>query len=132
MSRVKQVILIRRDLSMRRDKEIAQGAHAATECLIERIARQIEGSGPAEVRLSLSALECRRILEGTPNVCLKVGSEAELLELKEKAEAAGLQAHAIQDAGRTEFHGVPTLTALAIGPEQEALIDQVTGSLVPY
>jgi len=38
----KQVIVIRRDLKMRRGKEIAQGAHASTAWLAERVL----GHGP--------------------------------------------------------------------------------------
>jgi hypothetical protein len=32
----------------------------------------------------------------------------------------------IQDAGLTEFGGVPTYTALAIGPDEDAKIDELT------
>lgn len=39
MSEVKQVIVIRRDLGMRRGKEIAQGAHASMAWLRRRLKR---------------------------------------------------------------------------------------------
>jgi PTH2 family peptidyl-tRNA hydrolase len=41
---IKQVIVIRRDLRMRRGKEIAQGAHASTAWLRERV---LQGLTPA-------------------------------------------------------------------------------------
>ncbi len=41
----------------------------------------------------------------------------------------GLEVHLITDSGRTEFHGQPTRTCLAIGPDDAAKIDQVTGHL---
>ena len=65
-------------------------------------------------------------------VCLRVNSEEELLIYHEKALQSGLKSYLITDSGRTEFNGVPTLTACAIGPADMEQIDQVTGDLVPY
>jgi PTH2 family peptidyl-tRNA hydrolase len=62
-------------------------------------------------------------------IVVKVESEEELLALAEKAKAAGLHHALIQDHGRTEFHGVPTLTCLAIGPAWPHEIDPITGHL---
>ena len=51
------------------------------------------------------------------------------------AEAAstgiGCRVHhgAHSDAGLTEFGGVPTYTALAIGPDEEAKLDELTKDL---
>ena len=59
-------------------------------------------------------------------------TEEELVALHEQAESAGLRSHLIRDGGVTEFHGVPTLTALAIGPNVSADIDAVTGHLTLY
>ena len=42
MGSIKQVILIRKDLKMRRGKEIAQGSHASMEFLVSRIRQQPE------------------------------------------------------------------------------------------
>ncbi|MBK7398941.1 MAG: peptidyl-tRNA hydrolase [Myxococcales bacterium] len=58
--------------------------------------------------------------------------EAELVEVFTRARAAGLPAHLIRDAGRTEFGGVPTLTCCAIGPADAAAIDAITGNLTLY
>jgi PTH2 family peptidyl-tRNA hydrolase len=121
---LKQVILIRRDLKMRRGKEIAQGSHASMEFLTSRLRG---GAG-----LTLSITERQWMENGMAKVCLQVGSEEELVSLFEKARAAGLEAHLVRDSGRTEFGGVPTLTALAIGPADAAAIDAVTGHLALY
>ena len=59
----------------------------------------------------------------------EVNSEAELLALHEKAKAAGLITALIQDAGLTEFGGVLTYTALAVGPDRADRVDAVTGTL---
>src|SRR4029077_2287997 len=44
----KQVIVIRRDLRMRRGKEIAQGAHAATAWLADRVLQTILPNGDVD------------------------------------------------------------------------------------
>ncbi|MGZ3711890.1 MAG: aminoacyl-tRNA hydrolase [Bdellovibrionota bacterium] len=122
---VKQVILIRRDLNMRRGKEIAQGAHASMGFLVEQLRKDVN-------QLSLSAEEQEWIREGMAKICLQVTSEAELLACHEKAKAAGLYSFLVRDSGRTEFHGEPTYTACAIGPAEAAKIDAVTGELSLY
>ena len=41
----------------------------------------------------------------------------------------GLITALIQDAGLTEFGGVPTYTALAVGPDRADRVDAITGTL---
>lgn len=128
---VKQVIVIRRDLNMRRGKEIAQGAHASSAWLAFAVADAVDAtSGRATVPLD----EVARVWITTSfrKVTLQVRSEQELIDLHEKALALGLRSHLIQDSGRTEFGGVPTYTALAIGPNLAVQIDEVTGGLPIY
>ena len=62
-------------------------------------------------------------------VCCRVNSEEELMQLHDKAKEAGLEVHLITDSGKTEFHGIPTRTCLAIGPDLAEKIDAVTGHL---
>lgn len=127
---VKQVIVIRRDLKMRRGKEIAQGSHASGAWLAEAVAAAVDGDGSAEIHLDPVA---RVWLTGSwRKVTLQVRSEEELVELHERATELGLRSHLVRDSGRTEFGGVPTLTALAIGPDLAERIDQVTGELDLY
>lgn len=120
--RIKQVIVIRKDLKMRRGKEIAQGSHASMAFLIDRIRNNV----------TMSHVEQEWAFHGMAKVCLQAESEEELVKIYENAKAAGLVVHIIRDSGRTEFNGVPTLTALAIGPDDEEKIDQITGSLRLY
>jgi peptidyl-tRNA hydrolase, PTH2 family len=69
---------------------------------------------------------------GTTKICLQVQSEEELLSLYQAALKAGLEAYLVKDAGRTEFKGVETYTAVAIGPNQSEAIDKITGHLKLY
>ena len=124
------MILIRRDLKMRRGKEIAQGSHASMAFLIHRMTA--DSAKSLDVRLELSAAEHHWITKGMAKVCLKVSSEEELLACHGQAQAAGLESHLIRDSGRTEFAGVPTFTACAIGPDEPQKIDEITGELTLY
>ena len=128
---IKQVLVIRRDLHMRRGKEIAQGAHASTAWLGGLVAAALDpATGTATVALDPVALAW--LTRGSRKVTLQIRGEAELVALHEAALARGLRSHLIRDSGRTEFAGVPTLTALAIGPDLAARIDEVTGHLTLY
>ena len=62
-------------------------------------------------------------------ITLSVDSEEELLALHTKALAAGIACSLIQDSGLTEFGGVPTYTAIALGPNTGAVLDPITGHL---
>ena len=132
MMQVKQVILIRRDLKMRRGKEIAQGSHASMDFLIEPLREILREEGASQATLNFSPAEIHWIVKGMAKICLQVASEEEMLRYHEAALAAGLKSFTIRDSGRTEFHGVPTYTACAIGPDEAEKIDAVTGGLTLY
>lgn len=114
---MKQVIVVRKDLKMRRGKECAQVAHASMKATLE----------------NLNHKDVKEWLKGAfAKIVVRVDSEEELLEIYQKALNANLVCSLIQDAGRTEFHGVPTYTTVAIGPAKDDRIDQITGHLKLY
>lgn len=119
----KQVIVIRKDLKMRRGKEIAQGAHAAMAWLRERLL----GAGP-----DFTTAERDWLTGSYAKVVCQVDSLEALIEVEAAALDAGLEVHVVTDAGRTEFHGEFTTTCLAIGPDEADKIDKVTGHLPLY
>ncbi len=113
---MKMVIVMRRDLKMRRGKEISQGSHVAMAFILH---------DPS----SLRERDVKKWLEeGQTKVCVRVDEEREFWDIKKRAEQAGLRVNAIQDAGRTEFKK-PTWTCLAIGPNKDGEIDKITGHL---
>jgi PTH2 family peptidyl-tRNA hydrolase len=128
---IKQVIVIRRDLRMRRGKEIAQGAHASMAWLRQRVLTVLTPAGTVD-RLALSEAERTWLERSNRKVTVKVGSEEQLMAVYEQALRAGLVAHLITDGGLTEFGGVPTRTCLGIGPDYDDRIDPVTGDLELY
>lgn len=119
---MKQVIIIRKDLKMRRGKEIAQGSHASCKFLIDIL----QNGG------RLTSAQMYWVANGQKKICLQATSEQQLLDLYDSARGNGLISSIITDAGHTEFNGVPTITALAIGPGEDDLIDIITGSLQLY
>ena len=139
MERIKQVILIRKDLKMRRGKEIAQGSHASMQFITQQIVQHIVPDKLALADMhsigapvNLTQHQALWLTQGMAKVCLRVDSEQQLLSLHEKAIAAGITSFYITDSGRTEFKGEPTITACAIGPDFVSRIDVITGELTPY
>lgn len=137
MSSVKQVIVIRKDLKMRRGKEVAQGCHASLGVILNEMGATRSlccGHGdyrPGKELLMDSVLE--QWIEGSfTKICLVVDSEEELLKIYIAAKTAGLRSVLITDSGKTEFNGVPTNTVVAIGPNYVEDIDKITGELKLY
>lgn len=106
--------MIRRDLKMSRGKEIAQAAHAS-------------------LGVVLNNLEDLRVKEWLASsfrkVALVVDTEEELLELYNKGKERGVLSVLITDNGATYFNGVPTRTVVALGPDYDEKLDEITGHL---
>ena len=127
---VKQVIVMRKDLKMRKGKMIAQGAHASLGALLKFFDKQ-----EANERIEYSIwFNKGSILDTWLNgiftkICVSVDTEEDLEKLKDQCEAYGIPCALITDCGLTEFHDVPTKTCLGIGPWFAEEIDKVTGKL---
>lgn len=117
------MIVVRKDLKMRRGKECSSAGHASSTWAIRKL---LSGN------TKLSKEQEDWLSTGTTKICVQVNSEVELLDIYNKAKAAGLEAHLVTDAGKTEFNGVPTKTCCAIGPNEASKIDKVTGHLSLY
>jgi len=126
---IKQVIVMRNDLGMRKGKMIAQGAHAAMAFITRRFQFTSLNRMGFTAKATMRNVEKGWLDHSFAKVCVRVNSLEELMEIKEKAEAADLEVHLITDSGKTEFHGEPTETCLAIGPDFAEKIDPITGDL---
>jgi PTH2 family peptidyl-tRNA hydrolase len=128
MKTSKQVIVMRKDLNMRKGKMVAQGAHASMKAVLDLMSDKNE---KMTLHLGQPGYEAMKDwIEGRfTKVCLSVNSEKEMLELYQKAKEKGLICSLITDAGLTEFGGVPTKTCIAIGPNWSNEIDEITGHL---
>ncbi len=125
MNDVKQVIVVRKDLSMRKGKMCAQVAHAAMKFLVDNN----EADRGDELLVKLSPAEVAWLSGSFTKVVVSVDSEDALRDLILKAQLLGVDVYPIVDNGRTEFNGVPTLTCAAFGPNEVDVIDQITGGL---
>jgi len=108
----KQMIVLRKDLEMSIGKKCVQSSHA---CL---------GACKNAKKSVVKKWES----EGQKKVVLEVNSKDELLKLFKKAKKEKIPCFLVEDAGLTELEP-GTVTALAIGPEDEKKIDKITGSL---
>lgn len=122
---VKQVIVVRRDLNMRKGKIAAQVAHASMKFLTDNN----EAERGDEVIVKLSPAEAMWLTGSFTKIVVGVDSEDALNDLVIQAELSGVEVHPIVDSGRTEFGGVPTLTCAAFGPCESDVLDQITGNL---
>lgn len=129
----KQVIVLRKDLNMRKGKMVAQGAHASMKVVLDEGDYDVEGLPDDVMPHSLNIQMCPELwtwLSGRfAKICVSVNSEEELLDIYNEAREAGILCSLIQDAGFTEFDGVATYTAVAVGPGKNEDIDKITGGL---
>lgn len=114
MSELKQMLIVRKDLNMRKGKMCAQTAHASLKATLENLEHP-------SVKAWLS--------DKFTKICVSVDSEQELFDVYNNAIQEGLIATLIIDAGLTEFQGVPTMTCIAVGPASAEDLEPITGHL---
>jgi len=109
----KMVICYRKDLKLGKGKLAVQIAHGAVNCAL--LARK------KQLRLFKSWYS-----EGQRKVVVKVEGKEDLFKLKEQARAMGIISSVVVDAGLTQIPpGTPTCVAL--GPDEEEKLDELTG-----
>jgi PTH2 family peptidyl-tRNA hydrolase len=124
----KQVIVIRKDLNMRKGKMAAQAAHASLGVFTQHM--QIHGAGDLFIGTMAFGGYAKQWLDSSfRKICVGCDSQGELLAILREAEVAGIPCILITDNGDTEFNGTPTDTCIAIGPWKSSDIDRITGHL---
>ncbi len=108
---MKLAIVVIKSLKMGKGKIAAQVAHAAVEC-----------------SLINSEKRDKWIDEGQKKVVVSVGSEEALVYLMKKARSIGVRVCPIRDAGKTQIEP-NTLTCSGFGPDEDSVIDSLTGKL---
>ena len=117
----KQIIVMRKDLNMRKGKMIAQGAHASMKILADWVKQEPTPPFPQPLKEWLDGKFTK--------ICVSVNTQTELEEVYNKAKEAGVLCALIEDSGLTEFKNVPTLTCCAVGPDYPEKLDPITGHL---
>lgn len=127
---MKQVIVIRKDLNMRKGKMVAQGCHASSEICMKFISlADFPMRGGSNGEKLVDWFRQWTTQHAHTKICVSVDSLDELMEVYRQAREAGLPVSLIQDIGKTEFNGQPTYTTVGIGPAPSELIDPITGHL---
>ena len=121
---IKQVLVLRKDLNMRKGKMVTQGSHSCMKVFFDRMTKN-------NLTYTFTATEeMAEWIDGKfTKICVSVNSEEELLDIYNKAKEANLPCTLIEDCGLTEFKGVPTKTCCAIGPVKEEEVDPITKHL---
>ena len=120
----KQVLVIRKDLNMRKGKIAAQAAHASMGAILG-LSKVVDGQLVIPMDERIEPWLTGRFKK----ICVYVNTEEELIKVYEQAKEAGLVTSLIVDSGLTEFGGVPTKTAVAVGPDREDRVNAITGGL---
>lgn len=124
---VKQWLIVRKDLGMRKGKMIAQGAHASMKVFFDRLIWTDDSESAVLSNLTADMVEW---MSGSfAKITLGVDSESELMDVFFKAKEADLPCSLIIDSGLTEFGGVLTRTAVAVGPCKDENVKHFLGNL---
>ena len=122
---IKQVIVVRKDLNMRKGKIASQVAHASMKFLIDNN----QADRGDRLHVELKDTEAQWLTGSFTKVVVGVDSQDALEDLIFRAKLKDIEVHPIVDAGKTEFDGEPTLTCAAFGPDEGFVIDEITGRL---
>ena len=120
MDKIKQVIVMRKDLNLSKGRLVTQGSHASIAFLTTLI-QEYDGEP-----LPLSEAEKEWVYGTFFKICVGVDSEKELLDIGYQAVNLGLKVRYIQE---TMGFDEPTFTCLAIGPNYSSIIDPITKHL---
>ena len=140
MYKSKMMIVMRRDLKMRKGKIAAQAGHACIDAIIMALNKEgrvndfeitDEGIALRDTDKPTTPLS-DWFKYGCAKICVYVDSEEELIDIAEKAKEKDIIVAVVTDAGMTEFHDVPTKTCLALEPLPADVADELTGNLPLY
>jgi len=126
---IKQVLVVRKDLNMRKGKIAAQCAHASMKVFFDKKYINKKSVFDNLMMITINDEE-REWIEGSfTKIVVYVNSEQELIDVYNKAKINNLLCSLVEDNGLTEFHGIKTPTVVAIGPAKSQKIDEITKNL---
>lgn len=121
---IKQVIIIRKDLKMKKGKIASQASHACMGVFFDKLQKTKNGWN-----LPKTPFFDEFIHGSFKKIVVGVDTESELLDIFQKAKNLKIHASLIMDSGKTVFNGIPTHTAVCLGPWETTELDKLTGHL---
>lgn len=122
---IKQVIVVRKDLNMRKGKMCAQVAHASMKVFFDRILQQNDNNSVIISDLTDNMLDW--INGAFTKIVVGCDSLEDIHSVKNQCINYNISYAIIEDSGATEFNGAKTITCIAVGPDVADKIDLVTG-----
>lgn len=122
---LKQVILLRRDMKLRRAEAAALASKASMTFIIEGDESDRGGS----VKVDLSGIEAEWMLGSATRIVLGVASEESMRKLLLKAEIQGVSTYEITGVSDDKVDEGIQLIAAALGPDDGDKLDLITGNL---
>lgn len=124
MPDVKQVIVVRKDLSMKKGQLAACVAHASMKFLTDNN----EAERYDEFVVKLSPAEAQWLSGSYKKIVVGVNSAEALENVIFQAQLEGIEVHPIIDDNG--FHdSMHTVTCVALGPCESSVLDKITGNL---
>jgi PTH2 family peptidyl-tRNA hydrolase len=121
----KQVIVMKKFKGLRTGKYCAQASHASLGAFLSLADKQED-----KFVIPLDNPFVKEWLLGKfRKITVYVETDKELIDIYNAARAASIATAIIVDSGLTEFNGIPTMTAVGIGPDDEEKINKITGHL---
>lgn len=125
MSNIKQAIIFRKDIKIRRGKLASLASLASAKFIIENN----EADRNDELFVKLSQEEVQWIKESSPKVILGIDTAIELTDLAFRAELLGINVYSVFDEKLTKADRNSYPICVALGPDDEELINQITNHL---
>lgn len=126
LEKIKQVIIVRKDLNMSKGRIAAQVAHASIKVFLDR---QINSDNDNNILIKVTPEMKKWAEESFTKVVLGVNTVEELYKIINESDKAKIPFSIIIDNGFPQSHGGMTTTCIAIGPDNSEKIDKITGEL---
>lgn len=123
---IKQVIVVRKDLNMRKGKIAAQVAHASNGCILKDYKFISKSRMEEKIMLECDIELLNWIKKDFAKIVLGCNSLSDIENIEKECIDRKLRYCKIVDNGTTEFHGEKTITCIAIGPHYCHKIDPIT------
>jgi len=121
-SKLKQAIVIRKDLKLKKSVVAALAAKASMEFIIDNN----EDESGTFLKVELTPLEKEWLYGAGTRIILGAPSENALKKMQLKSDISGILCYAISE---TNNLGSEDLVCIALGPDESEKIDQLTGNL---